>query len=63
MKIFSYEGKHGCINFASNFTGLSVSCIFKKVQKGTIPYHRIPDSNKIIFYAYELDQWIRKSDQ
>lgn len=56
---FHYESKHGDIQFAANYTGLSTSSIYKRVAREEIPYHRIPGSSKLIFYATDLERWIK----
>lgn len=58
-KQFNYESQHGNIHFAASFTGLSVSCLYKKVAEDKIPYYRIPNSNRLIFFKADLALWLR----
>ena len=46
----------------AQYLGLSVNTIYKYVSKGTIPYHRIPNSSKLIFNRMEIDEWILEDD-
>ena len=43
----------------SKYIGLSQSTIYQYVSRGNIPFHRIPNSSKILFKRTEIDNWVQ----
>ena len=42
----------------SKYLGVSKNTIYQYVSRGKIPFHKIPNSSKLIFNRKEIDEWI-----
>ncbi|MCB1060333.1 MAG: excisionase family DNA-binding protein [Calditrichaeota bacterium] len=48
---------------AAFYLGVSRSRIYQYIHEGSIPFHRLPESNLIRLNALELDAWVRSESQ
>ena len=48
---------------AANHLGISLRRIYQYASAGSIPCHRLPDSNLLRFHINELDAWVRRSTE
>ena len=42
----------------SKYLGISKNTIYQYVSRGKIPFHKIPNSSKLLFNRKEIDEWI-----
>ena len=42
----------------SEYTGMAKNTIYQYVHETRIPFHKIPNSRKLIFKRREIDSWI-----
>jgi excisionase family DNA binding protein len=40
------------------YLGLSIHTVYQYVSKRNIPFHKIPNSTKLLFKKSEIDEWI-----
>ena len=50
------------VNQLADYLGLSKNTIYQYVSRKQIPFHKIPNSTKLIFKRIEIDGWIEGSD-
>ena len=47
------------INNVADLTGYTLNTLYSKVHKNTIPYHKIKNGNKLIFFESEIIDWMQ----
>ena len=54
--------KSGGVDLVASITGYSKSAIYKLVEQGKIPVHRIPGGSKLMVFEAEILDWIRSGN-
>ena len=47
----------------SDYIGVKTSTIYQYVNRGQIPYNKIPGGSKLIFSRFDIDNWIKNGNQ
>jgi excisionase family DNA binding protein len=51
------------VDDAAEYIKLGKSSIYKKIMNSTIPFHKKPGSNRVLFKRSELAEWLKTNDK